>query len=409
MTITTRTRSEAPTGGAEVVEGFRGESSSAATFQVCHADDPPGLHLWEEAWRRTGEGDIFAHPDYVQAVALPGERPTCAVMSFPSGAEIYYPFIVRSITHDAAGTPLDEELHDLYTPLVYGGPMGQDASETEIAEFWTAMRAWAHEHRVVSEVIRFTPVPRNRLPYPGTLREQAPHIVVDLEGLTEEDFIARLHKSVRRRYRKAHDAGLTLRTVSDESGIEDFVRIHTETMIRAGAHEKFHVDADFLRMIHRAVPGQVVYVFACDGDEPLSTEMMVFRDGSSYAYLAGTLTEALSGNSTTLATAGAMLIARERGSREHILAGGVTNTVEDSLLHFKRGFTRDGDRQYFTGEQVFLAEEYERLCAPAHEQRAESTFFPFYRAHSRGADGHAVSEESSRRAAAETRTDGCTP
>lgn len=391
----TWTRTDAPAEAETPAEskGPRAGLPTAAHFQVLQADDPTGRSLWEEAWQRTGEGDIFAHPEFITTVALAGERPACAVMSFPSGAEIYYAFIVRPITRDAAGAPLDEELYDLYTPLVYGGPMGRGASETELAEFWAAMRDWAHQDRIVSEIIRFTPVPRHRLSYPGTLREQAPHIVVDLEGFTEADVIARLHKSVRRRYRKAHDAGLAIRIVTDESGIEDFVRIHTETMIRAGAHVKFHVDADFLRMIHRAVPGQVVYVFACDGDEPLSTEMMVFRDGSSYAYLAGTLTDALSGNATTLAAAAAMLVARERGSREHVLAGGVTNTVEDSLLHFKRGFTRDGDRQYFTGEQVFLPREYERLCAPAGAALEKSDFFPAYRALSRAADGHPVLEQ----------------
>lgn len=371
----------------------RAGTGPASMFQVLAAADPGERRLWEEAWRRTGEGDLFVHPEYVDSVAAPGESATCAVMSFPSGAEIYYAFIVRPILHDAGGDPLEEVLRDLYTPLVYGGPMGEEASEAELAEFWAALQEWARAHRIVSEVIRFTPVPRNRLPYPGALREQAPHIVVDLEGLSEEDVIARLHKSVRRRYRKARDAGLTIRTVTDESGIEDFVRIHSETMVRAGAHEKFHVEAGFLRMVHRAVPGQVVYVFACQDGVPVSVEMVVFREESSYAYLAGTLTDALSGNATTLAAVAAMLVALEGGSREHVLAGGVTNTVEDSLLHFKRGFTRDGDRQYFTGEQVFLPEEYERLCAPARELRAETTFFPFYRARSRGADGHAVPGE----------------
>lgn len=388
------TTGERPGRVTEPVLGSSPVPSGAPIFRVLQGAEPGERRLWEEAWRRTGEGDLFAHPDFVAAAALAGERPACAVMTFPGGAEIYYPFIVRPITHDAAGAPFEGDLHDLCTPLVYGGPMGQDASEAQIGEFWSEMRSWAQEERVVSEVIRFTPVPRLRLPYPGTLREQAPHIVVDLDGLTEQDVIARLHKSVRRRYRKACDAGLTLRIVIDESGIEDFMRIHSETMIRAGAHEKFHVDADFLRMIHRAVPGQVVYVFADDGEEPLSAEMMVFRDGSSYAYLAGTLTDALSGNSTTLAAVGAMLMARERGSREHVLAGGVTNTVEDSLLHFKRGFTRDGDREYFTGEQIFLPHEYERLCAPAQEHRAGATFFPFYRSYARRADGHAIPEES---------------
>jgi len=361
-----------------------------ASFEVLRAADPADRERWARAWGRAGQRDLFVHPDYVAAVAQPGERPMCALMAFPDGAEIYYAFLVRPITHDAAGIPLDEELHDLCTPLNYGGPLGADVDQAQIDEFWAAMRAWAHEHGIVSEIIRFTPVERHRLPYPGTLREQAPHIVVDLDGFSEEDVIAALHKSVRRRYRKALEAGMTLRVVRDESGIEDFLPLHAETMHRRDAHEKFHIGADHLRMIHRAVPGQVVYVVADQDGVPQSAEMVVFRDDSSYAYLAGTLTEALAGNATTLAAVGAMLVAREGGSREHNLAGGITNTVEDSLLHFKRGFTREGDRRYFTGEQVFLPEEYERLCAPAQEHRAESTFFPFYRSFSRRADGHAV-------------------
>ncbi|MGO1977052.1 hypothetical protein [Brachybacterium tyrofermentans] len=387
------TRTDSAAGAERSVGENRTGRTAGAVLSVHRADDPVGLELWTEAWRRTGEGDIFAHPDYVRAVALEGEHPTCAVMSFADGTEIYYPFIVRPISSDAAGNALDEELWDLYTPLVYGGPMGRCASASEIDEFWTAMRAWAQEHRIVSEIIRFTPVRRNRLPYPGTLREQAPHIVVDLGLLSEDDIIARLHKSVRRRYRKARDAGLTIRMVPDESGIDDFVLLHTETMIRAGAHQKFHVDADFLRLIHRAVPGQALYVFACEDGVPQSAEMMVFRDGSSYAYLAGTLTAALSGNSTTYAAVAAMLAARERGSNEHVLAGGVTNTVDDKLLHFKRGFTRDGDRTYYTGEQVFLVEDYERLCAPAGVSQEQTGFFPAYRARSRAEDGHAVPGE----------------
>lgn len=348
-------------------------------FAVLDGADPVERRRWSEAWERAGQRDLFAHPDFVEAESRDGERPMCAVMAFPDGTEIYYAFIVRPITHDAAGNPLDEELRDLYTPLVYGGPLACGASPEQVEEFWAAMHGWAREHGIVSEIVRFTPVERHRLPYPGTLREQAPHVVVDLDGFSEEDVISALHKSVRRRYRKALETGMTLRVVRDESGIEDFLPIHAETMHRRDAHERFHISKDFLRMIHRAIPGQVAYVFADEDGVPQSAEMLVLRDDSSVAYIAGTLTEALRGNATTLAAVGALLVAREAGSREHVLTGGITNTVDDSLLSFKRGFTRDGDRAYFTGEQVFLPEAYERLCAPAQERRAESTFFPFYR------------------------------
>ena len=363
------------------------------TFLVLDAADPADRFQWALAWERAGQRDIFAHPDYVWSVAQPDEQPMCALMSFPDGTEIYYAFIVRPITHDAAGNPLDEELHDLYTPLVYGGPLAADACPGQVDEFWAAMHGWAREHRIVSEIIRFTPVERHRLPYPGTMREQAPHIVIDLDGFSEDDAIAALHKSVRRRYRKGLAEGMSVRVVRDESGIEDFLPIHDETMERRDAHEKFRVSEDYLRMIHRAVPGQVAYVFADQDGVPLSAEMIIFRDDCSYAYIAGTRTDALQGNATTVAAVGAILVAREGGSREHNLAGGITNTVDDSLLRFKRGFTRDGDRAYFTGEQIFLPESYERLCAPAQERREDCTFFPFYRSFSRRADGHAVPGE----------------
>lgn len=355
------------------------ETSTSTTFTVLDGAEPAARAQWVEAWRRSGQRDLFTHPDFVEAESLDGEQPMCALMTFPDGAEVYYAFIVRPITHDAAGNTLDEELCDLYTPLVYGGPLSASVSPGQLDEFWGAMREWAKTHEIVSEIIRFTPVERHRLPYPGALREQAPHVVVDLDGFSEEDVIAALRKSVRRGYRKALSDGLTLRVVWDDSGIDVFQPIHTETMLRRGANERFHVTKDFLYMIHRAVPGQIAYVFAEDNGVAQSAEMVLLRGDASVAYLAGTLTEALRGNASTLAAVGALLVAREASSREHILTGGVTNTVDDSLLHFKRGFTRDGDRAYYTGEQIFLPESYERLSAPAWECRADSTFFPFYR------------------------------
>lgn len=369
--------------------------AAGVRFEVLDARSPHGRRRWEEAWSRSGQAEIFVHPEYIRAVALDGELPMCAVMQFAGGAEIYYAFIVRPIRFDAAGEPVDEELFDIYTPLVYGGPLSIDASGAEVAEFWDAMAQWARAQQVVSEIIRFTPVERHRLEYSGVLREQAPHIVIDLEGLSEGDVIARLHKSVRRYHRKLLAEGATLKIVADESGIDDFVELHAETMRRRGAHSKFDVEPEFLRILHRIVPGQLVYVFACRDGRPMSAELVVLRGDSAHAYLAGSRTEALKGNFATLAGVGAILVAREHGCHEYVLAGGITNTVDDDLLKFKRRFTDDGDRQYFTGEQVFLQAEYDRLCATPSGVFDAQGFFPAYRARQRAEDGHSVPSSAS--------------
>lgn len=347
-----------------------------------------GRAAWEAAWHRAGQGEVFAHPDHCADRALPGERALCAAMEFPDGAQIIYPFLLRPITHDVAGEQVAEGLWDIYTPLAYGGPLGRDVSEAQVEEFWHAMRAWSRHHGVVSEIIRFTPVARHRLPYPGTLRRQAPHVVIDLSG-GEEDILARMRKSARRLYRKALDTGITVRIENSEAGIDEFLAIHDETMVRAGAHERFRLRPADLRALHRAVPEHLLYVFACRDGRPVSVELVLMREDSSHAYLGGTLTEALRAGATTVASIAAAVEVQRRGSREHVLGGGVPNTVDDSLLEFKRGLAREGDRDYFTGEQVFLEDEYERLCAPAGPPPEPGAFFPFYRA---GARTSAVTE-----------------
>src|SRR5699024_9114305 len=203
---------------------------------VWEAADPKGRLAWQEAWKESGEGEVFSHPAFVSAVDAPGERPHCAYMS-----------------------------------------------------------------TTVSEIIRFTPVDRHRLPYPGTLREQAPHIVVELEELSEDEVIARLRKSTRRAYRKGLESGLSARLETTDRGIEDFLAIHTETMDRVDAHSSFYLEEGFLRTLHRCLPGRLAYVFALQDDRPVSVELILFRDGTSYAYLGGTRTDALKNGSTTVA------------------------------------------------------------------------------------------------------------
>src|SRR5690625_1723965 len=62
-------------------------------------------------------------------------------------------------------------------------------------------------------------------------------------------------------------------------------------MDRVDAHSSFYLEEGFLRTLHRCLPGRLAYVFALQDDRPVSVELILFRDGTSYAYLGGTRTE----------------------------------------------------------------------------------------------------------------------
>jgi len=71
------------------------------------------------------------------------------------------------------------------------------------------------------------------------------------------------------------------------------------------------------------------------------------------------------------------------GRRWFLLGGGATGDPEDSLLRFKKHFTRTEPFDFYTGESVYDRKIYEGLCALAKKKGGDcgdAGFFPPYRA-----------------------------
>lgn len=349
-----------------------------ARLRVWDAGKLADRSAWIAAWHRAAGGDPFSHPAYLDAFAADGEVPMCAYLAGPDGEEVIHTFLKRPIRTDACGNPVVPGLWDAYTVLLYGGPIAQRSSETLLAAFWREFRSWAVASGLVSEFVRMSPVAARRLPYPGVVREQAPHIVRDLRVDSVEDVWADMTPNVRRGYRKAQAAGLTVAIDDDGSRLDDFLGIYSETMERVGSAPRFRFEAAAFERIHDALPGHFAYVYAEDRGRPVAVELVLRSDETGYFYLGGTETAALTQYASVFVHCEAIAYAWRQGLTDYVLTGGVTNTVDDGLLRFKRGFAPQGDARYLTGHQVFDQNTYDRLlcCAGDH-----ATYFPAYRAY----------------------------
>ena len=354
--------------------------------EVWDGRDPSDRAQWTAAWERMAGGDPFSHPGFLQAFAGPGEVPLCAHLRGIDGEEILHALLARPIVADACGRPVEEGLWDAYTVLLYGGPLAQRSSEALRAAFHRGFGAWARDHGLVSEFVRMSPVESRRLPYPGRVREQAPHIVRDLRGMTLETLWADVRSTVRRGVGKARAAGLTVALDTDGSRLTDFLRIYDETMDRVGAVGRFRFTGEAFERMHAALPGRFAYVYSMHEDEPVAVELMLHSDTTGYFHLGGTRTEALPLYASVHVHWEAIAHAWRSGLSEYVLTGGVTNTREDSLLRFKRNFAPQGEALYLTGERIFDTDAYDRLTglAPtaegAESDGAAGGFFPAYRA-----------------------------
>jgi hypothetical protein len=349
-------------------------------FEILDATNPSQRVTWNEEWERAGKGEIFAHPAYLTEIALPGERPHCAVARFDGGGSILYAFVVRPITTDSAGGQVSPGYQDIYTALVYGGPLATSVSDAGVEAFWDRFADWAMSAGVVSEIIRFSPVPSRKLPYPGRIRVQAPHVVRHLGDVGPEEIVSEMRPNARRNLRQALKAGLSIEIDTTGERLQEFMEIYRETMERVAADSRFLFRRELFEEIHRMFPGRFAYVYAVDDGRAISVDLMLYADGVSYYFLGGTRTEALRSGAHVLVSAAAMRTSLERGCDHHVLTGGVTNTLEDSLLEFKRRIAPDGLSEYATGERIFLPRIYEELTASAPDELRMSGFFPLYRA-----------------------------
>lgn len=348
-------------------------------LRVWDARVPADRDAWIAAWQRIANGDPFSHPDYVVAFAARGEAALCAHLDGPDGEELIHAFLRRPIREDACGNPVGNGLWDAYTVLLYGGPLAMRSSEALLAAFRRQFRAWARETGLVSEFVRMSPVDSRRMPYPGIVREQAPHVVRDLRVPAVDDLWTDMRSNMRRGVTKARAAGLTVSIDEDGDRLDDFLRIYEETMDRVGSAERFRFPASAFRRIHESLPGRFAYVYAEAAGRAVAVELVLRSEETGYFYLGGTETAALPQYASVFVHWEAIAYAWRTGLTDYVLTGGVTNTVDDSLLRFKRGFAPLGASLYLTGEQVFDDDAYARLLCCAKTD-APSTFFPAYRA-----------------------------
>lgn len=348
-------------------------------FRIVGTDSRAGRAAWMRAWARCARGDVFSHPAYLLDRSESESTPLAAIFD-DAGSQVLFAFQLRRITHNACGEPVDFVCYDIATPLLYGGPLldagpGADR-ETVLARFWQRLRRWALAEGVVTEIHRINPVAAATEGYPGALTEQAPHIVKNLDGRSDAELFADSSKGFRRNVRRAEAAGLEI--IIDDTGLrlDDFLRLHRETMERNRAGSGFYCEREFFEMLHDSFPGQVSYLYALDDDRPVSVEMIVFCGRIAYALLGASDFRGLATGANSLLSLWAFGYARDRGASDYVLTGGVTNTEDDSLLRYKLSMAKSGRRSYRTAGQVIDEARYAQLSQGHLDER----FFPAYRA-----------------------------
>jgi hypothetical protein len=168
--------------------------------------------------------------------------------------------------------------------------------------------------------------------------------------------------------------------------LDAFVEIYHETMRRVGAAPGYFFPLAYFHKLFDSL-GERSHLFVCLHEgKVLCGGVFVECGGILQYHLGGTSNDALKFAPMKLLHDDVRVWANGRDLRFYHLGGGATMQPDDSLLHFKLGFS--GVTHDFTvWRWVLLGDVYRRLCAETSRWNkqnglatANARFFPEYRA-----------------------------
>jgi hypothetical protein len=354
-------------------------------MHILQTDDEAG---WLGVLQRCRPHDFYALPQYHALAEDHGEGRAHLFVHEEGDHVLALPLLLRSLATVPACGEAGRGWHDATSVYGYAGPLGSGPAlpADVVQHFQNELLSRLRSLQVVSVFSRLHPLlPREAaLSALGQCRLLQETVSLDLT-LAPELQRAGYRRNHLDGIRKLHKLGVTCTPDDGLRHLDDFIDLYYETMRRTRARGSYFFPRRyFVEFIERLRPH--AHLFMCHfQDRPICGALVVAYDGIAQYHLGGTRDEAVKLAPMKLLVDTVRAWGCERGLQVLHLGGGTTTRPDDSLLHFKKGFS-DRRHRFSVWRWIVWPEVYERLCQDAaawNERRGLATlpgdYFPEYR------------------------------
>lgn len=338
---------------------------------------------WMEVLRRVVQHDFHHLPRYHRVEEHRLEA-TAHLFTYGEGDYlIALPLLLRPV-----GEALPE-WNDAASVYGYGGPLAshERMPEPVVLNFQSALKEALVERRVIAAFSRLHPLIAQHylLAGFGECRTSGETISMDLTLPPEQQW-AQYRSTYKRRISKQwREATVICLRDQEKRSLGEFITIYEETMKRVKAEASyFFGQGYFYQLAHELGSRLQLFVATVDG-KAAAAGLFTICDGIVQYHLGGTRDEFLKLSPMALLFDTVRLWANEAGARVLHLGGGVGGVKDDSLFHYKAGFS-DRRHNFATWRWIIAPDAYRELCkrrARMNELRglepASTDYFPAYR------------------------------
>jgi hypothetical protein len=306
---------------------------------------------------RHGLDDVYFRPAYASLHAKSGDSSELFV--FEEGTETFtMPWLVRQIQ-----SPAVHSVFDFETAYGYGGPLSTTDDSAFLAAAWRQIEDHCRRRGIVCGFIRFHPLLDNHRWAKSdcvTVVDDRQTVVLTLSK-DRERVLADYSRDTRSKVRKSEKAGVTVSVRSDADALKVFARLYDAHMKELGAHEDYLFGDQYFHTIPSLGGGAWRVYLAERQSEVLGGALILLSGRWAHYHLSSSLKvhstfapNAILRHAVTMDLLG--------GARERLhYGGGRTSATNDSLLHFKTGFSPERATFRF-GKFMCDPSAYDALC-----------------------------------------------
>ncbi|MFB5662690.1 GNAT family N-acetyltransferase [Alteribacillus sp. HJP-4] len=277
----------------------------------------------------------------------------------------------------------NETYYDIITPYGYGGPIIEKWCEGNkdkfVSEFIKSFYLYCKENRIVSEFIRFHPLIRNVEDFKSfydvtCIKETVGTNLKDFSDPFNMEFTKKTRSNIRRSLRK----GVSYEIIEKPSNLEEFKEIYYSTMKRNNASDFYYFDDDYFNKVITHFQNNIINVKANFQNKTIAQGLFFIYNDLIHIHLSGTLSNYLHLSPAYILRYAITLWGKEKGYSIIHHGGGRTNSTEDGLYKFKKGFAKNTKYDFYIGKKIWNNDVHKKLCEITGVN-SQIEYFPAYR------------------------------
>ncbi|MFD2514242.1 GNAT family N-acetyltransferase [Pontibacter locisalis] len=317
---------------------------------------------WQEHLDRIPESnkDIYYSPNYYRLYEDLGDG-TAKCFVVTNGDEVaLYPFLMNSVE----GYNLKEDYVDIQGAYGYNGTIYTSLNEELIKEFDKAFAIYCSDKKVLAEFTRFHPILENkefsktRMKVTDDRETVYLNLEQEIDELWQDQFSSQIRNKIRKAIKKNYSSEVLTNPSPDD--IEIFIAIYNENMRMVGADEYFFFNEQYFRDTFKYLSSNSYLLNIKDEEGNIISSTILFKYGKFFHYhLSGRTEDAISWASNYLYSE-SINLAKKLGAEVYHFGGGRTPAPDDSLLRFKKGFSKTSSI-FSLGKKIYFPEIYSSI------------------------------------------------